>query len=88
MPSRRSCRTAAFPVPAHLGQTPENSGVFLGSLDAKPEEQDSRQMLATLFALVYAPSAERGPGYLLIFREGNVWRKPSMRGGWRSWATP
>ena len=53
-------------------QTPENSGVFLGSIDVKPEEQDSRRLVATTIAPVYVPSRARNPGYLLIFREGTV----------------
>ncbi len=51
---------------------PENSGVFIGSLDARPEEQDSRQLLATAFMPVYVPPADSGHGRLLIVREGNV----------------
>ena len=50
----------------------ENSGVFIGSLDARPEEQDSRQLLATAFMPVYVPPADSGHGRLLIVREGNV----------------
>jgi Tol biopolymer transport system component len=53
-------------------QTPENSGVFLGSIDVKPEDQDSRRLVATTISFVYVPSAARSPGYLLIFREGNL----------------
>src|SRR4029453_6162077 len=51
---------------------PENSGVFIGSLDARPEEQDSRQLLATAFMPIYVPPADSGHGRLLIVREGNV----------------
>jgi eukaryotic-like serine/threonine-protein kinase len=51
---------------------PENSGVYMGSIDVKPEEQDSKQLLATVFAPVYVQSPERGRGSLLIFREGSV----------------
>jgi Tol biopolymer transport system component len=50
----------------------ENSGVYLGSIDAKPEDQNSKLLLATVFAPVYVQSAERGRGSLLIFREGSV----------------
>jgi len=51
---------------------PENSGVYLGTLDAKPEEQDSRQLVATTFGPAYVPSREAGRGYLLILREGTL----------------
>ena len=79
-PSRKETRHA-FPtflpggrrfVYLRSSTVPENSGVYLGSLDAKPEEQDSRQLLATTFAPVYVPSLERGRGYLLIMREGGT----------------
>ncbi len=59
---------------------PENSGVYLGSLDAKPEEQDSRRLLATTFGPVYVPATQRGRGYLLILREGNVLAQPFDEG--------
>jgi Tol biopolymer transport system component len=49
---------------------PENSGVYLGSLDAKPDEQDSRQLVATTFGPAYVPSREGGRGQLLFLREG------------------
>jgi len=51
---------------------PENSGVYLGSLDAKPGEQDARRLVATMFGPVYVPSTQRGRGHLLILRDGNV----------------
>ncbi|MGH9719372.1 MAG: protein kinase domain-containing protein [Bryobacteraceae bacterium] len=51
---------------------PENSGVYLGSLDATPEEQDSRQLLATTFGPAYLPSAVLGRGHLLVLREGSL----------------
>lgn len=51
---------------------PENSGVYLASLDAKPEEQDLKQLLATTFGPAYVPDAARGRGTLLLFREGTV----------------
>ncbi len=38
----------------------ENSGVYIGSLDARPEEQDSRQLLATAFMPVYVPTVGFG----------------------------
>ena len=50
----------------------ENSGVHIGSLDAKPEEQDSRQLLATTFMPVYVPASDSRRGHLLIYRDSNV----------------
>jgi serine/threonine protein kinase len=79
-PSRKETRHA-FPmfladgrrfVYLRTSTVPENSGVYLGSLDAKPEEQDSKQLLMTPFGPVYVPSLERGRGLLLIMRDGGT----------------
>src|SRR4029453_8747979 len=67
----RRCQIAGG-RPWRISAVLENSGVYVGSIDVKPEEQGSKQLLATAFAPVYVPSAERGCGYLLIFRDGNV----------------
>jgi Tol biopolymer transport system component len=58
---------------------PENSGVYVGSLDAKPDEQDSKRLVATMFSPVYVP-AQRGRGYLLILRDGNILSYPFDEG--------
>ncbi len=48
----------------------EISGTFVGSLDARPEQQSSRQITATQHQAVYVPSAESSKnGYLLFMRE-------------------
>jgi eukaryotic-like serine/threonine-protein kinase len=49
--------------------TPENAGTYVGSLDADPGKQDSRQLLAAVSAQ-YAPSADSSPGQLLFLRDG------------------
>jgi eukaryotic-like serine/threonine-protein kinase len=48
---------------------PENSGIYVGSLDAKPEEQSAKQVLPTNSPAVYVPSQDSGPGQLLFLRE-------------------
>jgi Tol biopolymer transport system component len=53
-------------------RAPQNPGVYIGSLDVKPEEQSSRQVLATPIMAVYAPSARSGMGRLLFVREGSL----------------
>ena len=63
---------ASFSVLRSSATMPQNSGVYLGSLDAKPEEQDSRRLVATTFGPVYVPSAQSNGGYVLIVREGTV----------------
>jgi eukaryotic-like serine/threonine-protein kinase len=48
---------------------PEKSGVYLGSLDVKPEEQKSKQLVATNAPSVYVPSLDSTQGWLLFLRE-------------------
>jgi serine/threonine protein kinase len=50
--------------------TPENTGIYLGSLNTKPEEQDSRRLLATTSGPVYVPSLDPGFGRVLFLRRG------------------
>ena len=52
--------------------SPENSGVYVGSLDVKLEDQDSRRLVATTFAPVYVRPADGSRGYLLVMRDGDV----------------
>jgi serine/threonine protein kinase len=49
---------------------PENTGVYLGSLNIKPEKQDSTRLLATTSGPVYVPSSDSGFGRLLFLRRG------------------
>ena len=49
---------------------PENSGVYIGSLDSKPEQQDSKQLVATPYGLEYVPSSDAQQGELLFVRDG------------------
>ena len=53
-------------------RAPENPGVYLGSIDVKPEQQSSRRILSTSLMAVYAPSADSGMGRLLFLREGTL----------------
>jgi Tol biopolymer transport system component len=50
---------------------PERTGMFVGSIDASPEEQDRRRILATPASVAYAP-APNGPGTVLFLRDGNL----------------
>jgi len=47
---------------------PENNGIYVGSLDAKPEEQSTTQILSTNYCPAYIPSQDSGQGYLLFLR--------------------
>jgi serine/threonine protein kinase/dipeptidyl aminopeptidase/acylaminoacyl peptidase len=53
-------------------RAPENPGIYLGSLDVKPEQQSSRRILSTSQMAVYAASAEPKMGRLLFLREGTL----------------
>ncbi|HXQ26723.1 MAG TPA: protein kinase [Candidatus Acidoferrales bacterium] len=55
---------------------PENSGVYIGSLDAKPEEQDSKRLLATTYGTAFVPSSDPGTGQLLFMRDGTLMAQP------------
>jgi eukaryotic-like serine/threonine-protein kinase len=57
-------------------RAPENSGIYIGSLDARPEQQSSKRVLATPIMAVYAPSPEAGMGRLLFMREGSLLAQP------------
>jgi Tol biopolymer transport system component len=50
---------------------PERTGIFIGSLDATPEQQDGRRLLATTTSVVYVPPSG-GSGKLLFLRDGNL----------------
>jgi serine/threonine protein kinase/dipeptidyl aminopeptidase/acylaminoacyl peptidase len=48
------------------------SGIYLGSLDAKPEQQGSKRLMATDSNATYAPSSDPALGHLLFVREGSL----------------
>jgi len=52
------------------------SAIYLGSVDAKPEQQSSKPLVASRLVPVYAPSADPGTGYLLFMREGTLLAQP------------
>jgi Tol biopolymer transport system component/predicted Ser/Thr protein kinase len=54
----------------------EKTGIFIGSVDAKPEQQDSRLLLATSADAVYAPSEDKEHGYLLFLRDSTLMAQP------------
>jgi eukaryotic-like serine/threonine-protein kinase len=55
---------------------PENSGVYVGSLDAKPDQQDSRRLVASGWGPAYVPSSDPGTGQLLFLRDGTLLAQP------------
>jgi serine/threonine protein kinase len=53
-------------------RAPENPGIYLESIDVRPEQQSSRRILSTPLMAVYAPSADSGMGRLFFLREGTL----------------
>jgi eukaryotic-like serine/threonine-protein kinase len=53
-------------------RAPDNPGIYLGSIDVKPEQQSSKRILSTSLMAVYAPSADSGMGRLFFLREGTL----------------
>ena len=53
----------------HRVGAPEVSGIYAGSLDAKPEEQKRERLLATRFSAVYTPSQDPAGGRLFFMRD-------------------
>jgi eukaryotic-like serine/threonine-protein kinase len=56
--------------------TPENSGVYVGSVNIKPDDQDSRRLLATTSGPVYVPSSDLKSGQVLFLRRGALMAQP------------
>jgi len=55
---------------------PENSGIYVGSLDAKPEAQATKKLLADNTLAVYVPSSDSGAGQLLFLRGSVLLAQP------------
>jgi len=53
----------------YLRLSRQNKGIYVGSLDAIPAQQDTRQLLATNLPAVYAPGASAVGGHILFLRE-------------------
>src|SRR5580765_1577888 len=54
----------------------ENNGVYIGSLNTKPEEQDTRRLLETTSGPVYVPSSDSDSGRVLFLRQGTLMAQP------------
>ncbi|MFZ0784942.1 MAG: protein kinase [Candidatus Acidiferrales bacterium] len=55
---------------------PENSGVYIGSLDAKPTEQSLQRLLANTSQPAYVPPSDGRPGYILFVRDRVLLAQP------------
>ncbi len=54
----------------------DSSGVLLGSLDAKPEEQGQKRLIASPAAAKYVASSAGGPGWLFFLRGEALMTQP------------
>jgi Tol biopolymer transport system component len=55
---------------------PQQMGLFVGSIDAKPDAQDPRRLLATNRQAYYAAPTGGGPGHLIFLRETTLMAQP------------
>ena len=55
---------------------PETSGIYVGSLDARPEQQSSKRVLAADGPAIYASVPGSKTSYLLFRREGTLMAQP------------
>jgi Tol biopolymer transport system component len=83
-PSRKEmwhCQPSFLPDGRHFiyfrgSQEPENTGIYVGSLDAKPEEQDLKRLVATHLGAAYVQPSETAMGQLLFVRDGTLLAQP------------
>jgi len=53
-------------------KTPEESGIYVGSLDDAPDRQNKMRLVATEFGPVFVPPSDNGPGKLLFLQDGTL----------------
>jgi Tol biopolymer transport system component len=56
--------------------SPELSGTYIGTLDAKPEAQSAERLMPYAVGMTYAAAADSGRGRLLFLREGTLMTQP------------
>jgi len=56
-------------------QNPTESGIYAGTVDAKPEEKPRRKLVDAQYAL-YAPGESRDHGYILLLRDRTLLAQP------------
>ena len=57
-------------------EAPENSGIYIGSLDAKPAEQSLKRLLSDTSQPAYVPPSDGRPGYVLFVRDRVLLAQP------------
>jgi Tol biopolymer transport system component len=54
----------------------ENAGIYVGALDATPQQQAATRLVATGFSAAYAPSPQPNRGHVLFLRDDALWAQP------------
>jgi len=54
----------------------ENTGIYVGSLDVKAEEQNRNLLVASQFGALYAPGTDPSKSQLLFLRDGTLLAQP------------
>ena len=54
----------------YLSRGDNRSGIYVRSVDARPDEQDTMRLVAAGHNAAYAPSADGGRGHLIFIRDG------------------
>jgi hypothetical protein len=55
---------------------PQRTGVYAGSIDAKPEEQSGKLILLSNRQAIYTATLAGGPGRLLFLRDTTLFAQP------------
>jgi serine/threonine protein kinase len=55
---------------------PEYAGIYIGSLDAEPEQQTLKRLVPTHLGAAYVPASDGGMGQLLFVRDGTLMTQP------------
>jgi eukaryotic-like serine/threonine-protein kinase len=55
---------------------PEYSGIYIGSLDIKPQDQDRKRLLPGRLGVLYVPSSDPASGHVLFLREATLMAQP------------
>src|SRR5260370_39953424 len=60
----------------YIRAAPENTGIYLGSLDSKPEQQAPKLLVATTFGPGFVPFPDGHEGAILFDRDGTLFAQP------------
>jgi Tol biopolymer transport system component len=59
-----------------LSTKPVSTGLYAGSLDVKPEEQNSQRLMPLDHQPMYVPSSDSGPGHIVFLRQDTLLAQP------------